>query len=70
VTHVPATGDRQAHLCPDMALSLLAALAVPDTGLLPRPARMLPASLVHGTGATPLPARMIRVRDPPLPLSA
>lgn len=67
VTRLPADpGQTRAHLCPDMALSLLAATATADTSLPPRralPQDTPPVSLGSVTAAA---TRQVRVRDPPL----
>lgn len=66
VTRLPADPDRSsAHLCPDMALSLMAAAAppyaaVPDRAAMPQP--IPPAALGSLTAAA---TRPVRVRGPP-----
>ena len=67
VTRLPADPDRAtAHLCPDMALSLMAATAAPDAALPARatlPQALPPAALGSVTAAA---TRQVRVRGPPV----
>lgn len=64
VTRLPVGEDR-AHLCPDMALSLMAAIGGATPGLPLRVARVRGFQAVQVRVAIPVPGRAWRVRDPP-----
>ncbi|WP_411838508.1 hypothetical protein [Paracoccus sp. ME4] len=61
-----APGETRPHLCPDMALSLLAGVAPPDVTLPPRAAPGDPAVLAPGERPSPRRPADLRARDPPV----
>jgi len=61
-----APGETRPHLCPDMALSLLAAVAPPDVTLPPRAAEDGPVGFVPETRPAPRRPADLRARDPPV----
>lgn len=70
VTRLPApddgpSGGLAAHLCPDMALSLMVALGDAATGVVERRLAVLDIPAMRGAVLSAAPARDIRVRDPP-----
>ncbi|MDN5567364.1 MAG: hypothetical protein L0G27_01190 [Paracoccus sp. (in: a-proteobacteria)] len=65
VTRLPGTNQRQAHFCPDMALSLLAAIAPPPVVLPVRVSSVAAHPQARSQGAIPVILTPTRVRDPP-----
>ena len=61
-----APGETRPHLCPDMALSLLAAVAPPDVTLPPRAAAEGPVGSVPETRPALRRPADLRARDPPV----
>ncbi|WP_410218209.1 hypothetical protein [Paracoccus sp. (in: a-proteobacteria)] len=70
VTRLPDGGGGKAHLCPDMALSLLAAVNPADVLVPPRVA--VPGKIVLAPASDQPPARQVqvRVRGPPAAMPA
>lgn len=65
VTRIPDTDQNTAHLCPDMALSLLAAIAAPVVILPQRVSMALVYQPVVAHLSDPVVLTLTRVRDPP-----
>ncbi|MDM7458160.1 MAG: hypothetical protein P3W94_002150 [Paracoccus sp. (in: a-proteobacteria)] len=70
VTRLPASpeiplGGVEAHLCPDMALSMMLALAEAGSSLPPQRLSVLYIPAIDDAIVDGVPARDIRVRDPP-----
>nr|WP_111302003.1 hypothetical protein [Paracoccus saliphilus] len=67
VTRLPESGNAQARICPDMALSLLAVIGMPEPALPLRAPLPQPGPPVLIAGTAPVLATVIRVRGPPVP---
>lgn len=65
VTRLPDGGDSQARICPDMALSLMALIGLPDAALPLRAPLPQQGPLALIAGSAPVLATVIRVRGPP-----
>lgn len=65
VTRIPGTDQNSAHLCPDMAVSLLAAIAAPGVVLPQRVGLALVHQPVVAHLSDPAVLTLTRVRDPP-----
>lgn len=61
----PGDPGPRAHLCPDMALSLMAAISPADVGLAERIGTPRHLSPGPGPSAAPVARAQVRVRDPP-----
>lgn len=70
VTRLPDGGEGQARICPDMALSLLAVIGLPDPALPLRAPLPQPGPLALIAGHVPVLEAVIRVRGPPAPQPA
>jgi hypothetical protein len=66
VTRIPDTGQTSAHLCPDMAMSLLAAIAPPAVTPPQRTSMAVPHQRPVFRLSAPIVLTMTRARDPPI----
>jgi hypothetical protein len=65
VTRIPGTDHNTAHVCPDMAMSLLATVAMPDVTVPQRIGAVVPYRGVVARLSDPVVPTLTRVRDPP-----
>lgn len=70
VTRLPGDQGDSVHLCPDMALSVLAAVGPADIALPSRADRALSGWSIDSILLTPVRQAPVRVRDPPLVVRA